>query len=133
MALRGCCPLKFLHTLEIDKGEHTRRCTHTNGDGGPPPKKIVKLKICLKIQRARFHNYRNSGSIFTKLFHATCHYFERNFVFMKLILHWDLRRRAASRLALPRPSSFVLIQYRSVTDRQTDIPPPAIPAVCIAR
>jgi len=27
---------------------------------------------------------------------------------------------------------FVLIQYRSVTDRQTDIPPPAIPAVCIA-
>jgi len=33
---------------------------------------------------------------------------------------------------------FVLIQYRSVTDRQktdrqTDIPPVAIPAVCIAR
>ena len=28
---------------------------------------------------------------------------------------------------------FVLIQYRSVTDRQTDIPPLAIPAVCIAR
>jgi len=36
---------------------------------------------------------------------------------------------------------FVLIQYRSVTDRrtdgridgQTDIPPMAIPAVCIAR
>ena len=32
---------------------------------------------------------------------------------------------------------FVLIQYRSVTDRQTDkqtdIPPPAIPVVCIAR
>jgi len=29
---------------------------------------------------------------------------------------------------------FVLIrvQYRSVTDRQTDIPPLAIPAVCIA-
>jgi len=26
-----------------------------------------------------------------------------------------------------------LIQYRSVTDRQTDIPPLAIPAVCIAR
>jgi len=28
---------------------------------------------------------------------------------------------------------FVLIQYRSVTDRQMDIPPLAIPAVCIAR
>ena len=28
---------------------------------------------------------------------------------------------------------FVLIQYGSVTDRQTDIPPLAIPAVCIAR
>jgi len=27
---------------------------------------------------------------------------------------------------------FVLIQYRSVTDRQTDIPPLAMPAVCIA-
>ena len=92
LALRGCCPLKFLHTLEIDKGllAHTRRCT-----GGPPPKKKSrKLKICLKIQRASFHNFRNSGSIFTKLFHATCHYCERNFVFLKLILHSDLRRRA---------------------------------------
>ena len=28
---------------------------------------------------------------------------------------------------------FVLIQYRGVTDGQTDIPPVAIPAVCIAR
>jgi len=28
---------------------------------------------------------------------------------------------------------FVLIQYRSVMDRRTDIPPLAIPAVCIAR
>ena len=28
---------------------------------------------------------------------------------------------------------FVLIQYQSVTDRRTDIPPLAIPAVCIAR
>jgi len=28
---------------------------------------------------------------------------------------------------------FVLIEYRSVTDRQTDIPPLAIPEVCIAR
>ena len=30
-------------------------------------------------------------------------------------------------------SLFVLIQYGSVTDRQADIPPLAIPAVCIAR
>jgi len=30
-------------------------------------------------------------------------------------------------------SFFVLKQYRSVTDRQTDMPPLAIPAVCIAR
>ena len=58
------------------------------------------------MQRARVNNFRNSGSILTKLFHATCHYCERNFVFLKLILHSDLRRRAASRLALPCPSSF---------------------------
>ena len=78
--------------------------THPKGDGGPP-KKSWKLKICLKIQRARVNNLRNSGSIFIKLFHATCHYCERNLVFMKLILHSNLRRRAASRLALPCPSS----------------------------
>jgi len=37
--LRGCCALKFLHTLEIDKGllAHTLR-----GTGSPPQKKIVK-------------------------------------------------------------------------------------------
>ena len=74
----------------------------------PPQKKSWKLKICLKIQRdIRVHNFRNSGSIFTKLFHATCHYCERNFVFLKLILHSDLRRRAASRRALPRTSSLL--------------------------
>ena len=35
-ALRGCCALKFLHTLEIGQGllAHTRR-----GTGFPPPKK----------------------------------------------------------------------------------------------
>jgi len=105
-ALRGCCALKFLHTLEIDQGlqAHPRR-----GRGSSPPKKSWKLKISLKDQRARVHNFRNSGSIFTKLFHATCHYCERNFVFLKLILHSDLQRRAASRLALPCPSSFQYI------------------------
>ena len=36
--LRGCCALKFLHTLEIDQGvlAHTRRGTP------PPQKKMVK-------------------------------------------------------------------------------------------
>ena len=104
-ALRGCCSLKFLHTLEIDQGllAHTR-----SGTESPPKKKSWKLKISLKIQRARVHNLRNNGSIFIKLFHAICHYCERNFVFLKLILHLDLRHRAASRLALPCPSSLKL-------------------------
>jgi len=100
---------------------HTRR-----GTGVPPTKKSWKLKICLKIQRARVHNFRNSGSIFsfTKLFHATCHYCERNFVLLKLILHSDLRRRAASLLALPCSSSFfspVVLQAPS-TDRPETLP-----------
>ena len=36
-ALRGCCALEFLHTLEINQGllAHTRM-------GAPPQKKIVK-------------------------------------------------------------------------------------------
>ena len=45
-ALRGCCALKFLHTLEIDKGllAHTRT-------GTPPPKKKNRenLKFALKF------------------------------------------------------------------------------------
>ena len=38
--LRGCCALKFLHTLEIDQGllAHTRRGTEVPS----PQKKIVK-------------------------------------------------------------------------------------------
>ena len=98
------------YTLEIDQGllAHTRR----GGGQGSPKQKSWKLKICLKIQHSRVHNFRNSGSIFTKLFHATCHYCERNFVFLKLIWHSDLRRRAASRLALPCTSSFTIF-YRA--------------------
>ena len=50
---------------------------HPKGDGGPPPlpvpKKSWKLKIWLKIQRARVHKFRDCGSIRTKLIHATCH------------------------------------------------------------
>ena len=69
--------------------------THPKGDGCPPQKKSWKLKICLKvIQRARVHNFRNSGSIFTKLFHATCRYCERNFVFLNWFCTrtWDAGR-----------------------------------------
>jgi len=46
-ALSGCCVLKFLHTLEIDKGllTHTRR-----GTGVPPQKKNREnLKFALKF------------------------------------------------------------------------------------
>ena len=46
-ALRGCCALKFLHTLEINKGllAHTRR-----GTGVPPPKKNREnLKFALEF------------------------------------------------------------------------------------
>ena len=47
-ALRGCCSLKFLHTLEIDKGllAHTRKGT---GDGGSPQKNRENLKFALKF------------------------------------------------------------------------------------
>jgi len=38
-ALTGCCPLKFLHALEIDQG----MLAHTQGARGPP--KIVIVKI----------------------------------------------------------------------------------------
>ena len=102
--LGGAAPSNFTHPKDWQR----LTSTHPKGDGVPPPKKKKKswkLKICLKIQRPRVHNFRNSGSIFTKLFHATCHYCERNFVFLKLISHSDLRRRAASRLALPCTSS----------------------------
>jgi len=75
----GCCALEFLHTIEINQGllTHTRR-----GTGARPPKKSWKLQIWIKIQRASVHYFRDSGSILTKLFHATYHYCERNFVFL---------------------------------------------------
>jgi len=82
-SLKGCWALEFLHALEINQGllTHTRR-----GTGSPPQKKKSwKLKMLIKIQRARVHNFRDSGSIFTKLFYANCHYCERNFFFLKLL------------------------------------------------
>jgi len=40
-ALRGCCPLKFLHALDIDQS----LLAHTpNGAGVPPKILIVKIK-----------------------------------------------------------------------------------------
>jgi len=46
-ALRGCCALKFLHTLEIDKG----LLAHTREGRGPPPQKKNRenLKFALKF------------------------------------------------------------------------------------
>jgi len=41
-AFRGCCALKFLHALEIDKGY----IAHTPiGTGIPPPKKNIIVNI----------------------------------------------------------------------------------------
>ena len=120
-ALRGCCALKFLHTLEIDQGllAHTRRGT------GVPPKNRENLKLALKFSVLESITSGIHGSIFTKLFYATCHYCERNFVFLKMILHSDLQRRAASRLALPCTSScfcFILRfdRWVSITRHESD-------------
>ena len=45
-ALRGCCALEFLHTLEINEGllAHTRR-----GRGSPAKKNRENLKFGLKF------------------------------------------------------------------------------------
>ena len=82
-------------------------------------------------------------------FHATCHYCERNFVFLKLIWHSDLQRRAASRLALPFTSSFMIYRivvslnyffYRAMHfsayarswDRMSSVRPSVHPSVCLS-
>ena len=67
-ALKGWCALKFLHTLEIDQGllAHIRR---GQGYSTPPPPK--------KNNSENLNNFRDSGSILTKRFHATCDYCER--------------------------------------------------------
>jgi len=69
LALRGCCALKFLHTLEIHRGllAHTRR-----GTGFSCVLPLLREELRLP----------------------------------ELILYWDLRRRAASRWALHRTSSY---------------------------
>jgi len=71
-AFRGCCPLKFLHALEIDHGLLAHTPNNFNREN-------LKFKIWPKIQRVRVNNFRAGGSILTKLFQSTCHYCERNF------------------------------------------------------
>ena len=46
-ALRGCCPLKFLHALEIDQG----LLAHTHKGSRVPPKNFNRenLKLGLKF------------------------------------------------------------------------------------
>jgi len=58
-ALRGYCALQFLHALEIDQALLAHTLTGT-GFLPPPKKKLWKLKIWLKIQRARVHKFRDS-------------------------------------------------------------------------
>jgi len=69
-SIKGCCPLKFLHTLEIAQGyiAHT-----TTGMGVPLPKKIIckNLKFGLKLSVCA-SNFVVSGSSLTKLFQTTC-------------------------------------------------------------
>ena len=64
-AFRGCCPLKFLHALQIDRGLllHTR-----TGTGSAKNFWSWKIKIWPKIQRIRPYNFGASGSILTKHF-----------------------------------------------------------------
>jgi len=68
-ALRGCCPLKFLHALEIDQG----LLAHIHKGVEGPPKKFNRenLKLGLKFN-VRLNNFRANGSILMKLFQSTC-------------------------------------------------------------
>jgi len=68
LAIRGCCPLKFLSALEIDQGYLAHAPT-----GTPPPKKnvITKFKIWLGIQRLSLYNFHASGNILTNLLQET--------------------------------------------------------------
>jgi len=63
LALRGCCPLKFSYTLEIDQALKA----HTQMGMRVPPKTFDRenLKIWPKIQRISPYNVGASGSILT--------------------------------------------------------------------
>ena len=69
-AIRGCRPLKFLYTLEIEQGyiAHT-----TTGTGVSPQKKYLQKKnIWPKIKRVRLYNFAAGGSSLMKLIQITC-------------------------------------------------------------
>ena len=71
-ALRGCCPFKFLHVLEIDPGylaHPHRRCARSF-----PPKKFngENLKFGLKFRMCTPCNCGASGGISWNFFQTTC-------------------------------------------------------------
>jgi len=95
LGLRGWCALKFLHALEIHQGFAS---AHPKWGGGPLPKKINReyLKFGLKFSLLEYNSFRLP-------------LLREEFRLPKLTFHLDLRRRAASRRALPRTSSFHLL------------------------
>ena len=66
--------------------------------GGPPKKKINRENLKFGLKFSLLNNFR-----LTLL--------REEFRLPELILHSDLRRRAASRLALPCPSSWFLFSW----------------------
>ena len=64
-AIRGCCALKFLHTLQIGQA----LLAHIRTGRGVPPKNFnpENLKFTLKFSVSPY-NFRACGSILTKLF-----------------------------------------------------------------
>ena len=130
-ALRGCCPFKFLHALEIDQG----LSAHHNRDGVPQFFNHENFKIWLKcsvwalitsrlvgIYSPNFSRPRDElwstywptrSTSYTAIWHKSIrHVFllglirqlpllREEFRLSKFTVHSDLRRRAASRLALP--------------------------------
>jgi len=100
--LGGAAPWNFLlHTLEIEQGllAHTRR-----GTGSPPPKKNHEnLKFGLQFSVVESIT---SGIVKVFSLNFSCvPLLREEFYLPELILHSDLRRRAASRRDLPRTSS----------------------------
>jgi len=64
-AIRGCCALKFLHTLQIDQ----TLLAHANWEGVPQKHfNRENLKKWLKIHRVSPYNFRDSGNILIKPF-----------------------------------------------------------------
>ena len=70
-ALRGCCPSKFLHALEIDQG----LIAHTPSGTGVPPKNFnhENLKFGLKFSILATITSGLVGVSPQNIFHTTCH------------------------------------------------------------